>query len=244
MTIISIDFREKTLIEICNTIVHKTNIEDITIESRNLNIGDIFIEPNIIIERKSLNDLASSIIDGRYKEQSNRLSQAMKEEGYKIIYLIEGNLDLYLSSSKITTETIMSCIFSLSIEKGFYVIRTNHINETARHIIQFSKKSSKINSSDVHLTFDNIDGLIKKKKKSQINNENIGIIMLCQIPGISSTMASIILYDYNNNIIDFFSSLKKNSNLLNDFRYSCEKTNKEKKLSKNIIENIKTLLIV
>ena len=47
--------------------------------SSKLDLGDIIISTNedeelMIIERKSLNDLASSIKDGRYAEQSYRLN--------------------------------------------------------------------------------------------------------------------------------------------------------------------------
>ena len=50
----------------------------LTIEPRNLNIGD-FVIGRYIIERKTLSDLASSILDGRYKEQSSRLDTYIQE---------------------------------------------------------------------------------------------------------------------------------------------------------------------
>jgi len=43
-----------------------------------------------IIERKILNDLKSSIIDGRYKDQKSRLKASSLK---KIYYLIEGSDD-------------------------------------------------------------------------------------------------------------------------------------------------------
>lgn len=43
---------------------------------------------DVIIERKTVDDLASSILDQRYKDQKNRLAKC----GLKnIYYLIEGN---------------------------------------------------------------------------------------------------------------------------------------------------------
>ena len=45
----------------------------------------------ILIERKSLNDLESSIKDGRYSEQSIRLNSS-EIHNHNIYYLIEGNI--------------------------------------------------------------------------------------------------------------------------------------------------------
>ena len=60
---------------------------DIKLDYQNLDYGDFCIfnneNPFIIIERKTLDDLSSSIIDGRYKEQkqkkSNNKTQKLKD---------------------------------------------------------------------------------------------------------------------------------------------------------------------
>ena len=77
MSNIIIDSREKDLIEI-------SKFNEDNVEIKQLNLGDIMID-NIIIERKTWSDLASSILDGRYKEQGERLEQA-KENGFIIYY--------------------------------------------------------------------------------------------------------------------------------------------------------------
>ena len=74
--IIEIDYREKMLLEYCNNINQQK--DNITITSNNLSIGDIIIKNGekevVVFERKSIPDLASSIQDGRYNEQSLRLN--------------------------------------------------------------------------------------------------------------------------------------------------------------------------
>ena len=49
-------------------------------ESKQMSIGDISIEKDdqtvVLIERKTVADLASSICDGRYKEQQYRLLES------------------------------------------------------------------------------------------------------------------------------------------------------------------------
>ena len=132
---IIIDFREKEIIYHCQLQNEKIKVE-------NLHLGDIRID-KLLIERKTINDLAASIVDGRYKEQSIRLMKAL-EEGFQVFYFIEGNIDLY--TGKIKKTTLVSSIYSLT-QKGFQVITTKNSKETAFFIIQFAEKMKKMNDT-------------------------------------------------------------------------------------------------
>jgi ERCC4-type nuclease len=87
--IIKIDNREQDLIKLCQHYIEIIpNYKDIELVIEALPLGDAIIgnnkvnangevcgfEEKVIIERKSLSDLAASIKDGRYKEQSYRLN--------------------------------------------------------------------------------------------------------------------------------------------------------------------------
>jgi ERCC4-type nuclease len=261
---IKIDFREKDLFSECEGL--KNKYPKINFEYANLFLGDIQIE-KILIERKTLNDLAASIKDGRYTEQSFRLKESMKE-GYKVYYFIEGNLSTYKSSS-ISKETLISCIFSFT-NKGFYVINTMNVKESALFILQFTDKierdklkNKKSKNDNLINQVNNEDNSVKniqmaeesteevkeltyeecsiiKQKNKNINKNNICIFMLSQIPGISTTIAFVLMdkYKHLNCLID---DLNKNSECLNNFTY--EKEGKKRKLGKNIIQNLKEYLI-
>ena len=75
--LLKVDVRENKLIKL----LHNLNSEhSFTIKVESLHLGDIIICDDdgnelILIERKSLADLASSIRDGRYAEQSYRLAE-------------------------------------------------------------------------------------------------------------------------------------------------------------------------
>ena len=89
---LEIDYREKALIKVLDD-------KNINYKSLNLELGDVrFLDSSfnelIIFERKTLKDLASSIKDGRYHEQSMRLD-GHKLHNHNIIYLIEGDMDYY-----------------------------------------------------------------------------------------------------------------------------------------------------
>ena len=120
---------------------HKMKIEQ-------LHIGDVVFEddsgkPIIIFERKTLMDLAASIKDGRYNEQSFRLDKE-PAHNHNIIYIIEGDIERYNEKrTHISKKTLISSMFSLLYYKGFSVLRTNGICETADTIVFFADKYDK-----------------------------------------------------------------------------------------------------
>ena len=153
MSLVTIDCREVDLIEIFK----QMNYENY--ECKSIPLGDIIIGDNIIIERKTWADLASSIMDGRYKEQGNRLSQALLEN-YKVYYFIEGNLDFYKPYG-IKKESLISCIYSLTYEKNFNVIITRNLRETSSFIIHFRDKHTR---SQEKPNVSKVNSIIQKKK--------------------------------------------------------------------------------
>jgi ERCC4-type nuclease len=217
---IQIDIREADLIKLFEFLKHP-------ITTSSLHLGDALID-NMIIERKTLNDLAASIKDGRYKEQSFRLEKAL-EENYKVFYMIEGNLDLYTGC--IPKETLVSAMYSL-IMKGFQVLLTKNTKETAFFMIQFFEKNKKCTSETVAYE----ETVVCKQKNTNITRDNISIFMLCQIPSISHVTASILMDKYKH--ISVLMEELKTPNVLEDFEYINPKTNKPKKLNKNVIQKL------
>ncbi len=222
----------------------KTLIQDKieNVELKNLEIGDIiFLDENnnivLIFERKSISDLISSIKDGRYSEQSFRL-QEYPLHNHNIFYLIEGSL---LNTRKQYNETIQktvySAMFSLSYSKGFSLLHTSGVVESAEFIIYFFQKIVKdksikpfyqninpinniiqeetVESNESKKNEDNNDYVshIKTSKKSHITKENISEIMLSQIPNVSINTAKCILNEYNN-IKNLLKNLRENSECL------------------------------
>ena len=255
---IIIDFREKDIIKHFTEMNDQINKIDknvkIEIKTENLLLGDILID-KLLIERKTINDLASSIVDGRYKEQSYRLLKAL-EEGFKVFYFIEGNMDLYTGS--ISKNTLISTVYSLT-NKGFQVLLTKNSKETSCFILQFAEKMKKIKDQHIkdekindidlvnnkdnseiiikqEITYENTQGVIQTKKNKNITKDNISVFMLCQIPGISTTTAGVLLKKYGH-ITNLIIAMKENLNEIEEFR------NNNKKLNKNIIQNLNEYLL-
>jgi len=82
----------------------------------------------------------------------------------------------------------------------------------------------------------NYCSVIKKVKKENITPENIGEIMLCQIPGISSVTAIAIMNVFKT-IPELLLKLKEDNTCLNDITYT-NSTSQKRKISKTAILNI------
>ena len=242
--------REKSLIENCENLLETNEtFKDIVIEKKALDLGDIIIKDGenieiLIIERKTISDLISSIKDGRYSEQSYRLN-GVEHENHNIIYLIEGSTK-NLTSDK---QMVYSSIFSINYFKGFSIYRSETIKESAYILLNICLKlnKEKIKKPYYPIKINNIDdekycSVIKKNKNSNRNKENFGEIVLCQIPSISSITAIAIMNEFKNinNLID---KLKEDKTCLNNIKYETEKK-QLRKISKKCIENIIEFLLI
>jgi len=288
-----IDIREHDLFQYCKQTLEKQFLlNDVLLVSENLPVGDIIIADNleekIIIERKTLADLASSIKDGRYNEQSYRLNGIL-HHNHNIIYLIEGDVSKYnIFKSKTDKNTLYSAMFSINYYKGFSVMRSNSMDETALILCNMVSKMLKSNklpyyrnktifketptvekittvesSTDVvkvqetivkettveELTVEDdvpnskdYCSVVKKIKKDNVTVENIGEIMLCQIPGISSVTAIAILSKFKN-FPDLILEMKKDPTCLNTISYVTS-NGQSRKISKACIASIIKFLIV
>jgi hypothetical protein len=78
--------------------------------------------------------------------------------------------------------------------------------------------------------------VVKKVKKENVTAENIGEIMLCQIPGISSVSAIAIMKHFNT-ISNLFSCIKADEACLKDISYVNSK-GQTRKISKTVTGNI------
>jgi ERCC4-type nuclease len=246
------------------------------IKVEQLHIGDIVIEDDsgktiLIFERKTLNDLAASIKDGRYNEQSFRLNKE-QIHNHNIIYIIEGDIERYNEKrTHISKKTLISTMFSLLYYKGFSVYRTNTIFETADTILFFTEKYHRTCVNETtrkpfyELSTDHSNVIVENEQKSPtktdidesekycsvikshkekneyITPENINIIMLSCVPGINSKTAIQIMSEYKT-VNNLICHIEKEPNCLNTFMLKMDNGN-TRKINKNCVDNIKKFLL-
>ena len=271
--LIKIDTREQELFTKCQqTIESVLKFKDIKLISQPLPLGDIIINDGtndcVIIERKTFADLAASIKDGRYEEQSYRLN-GLPHHNHNIIYLIEGDINRFNTfKERIDKQTLYSAMFSINYFKGFSVMRSNNLEETSMiacnmvYKLVGGLKSGKIafyktvdnslnnqnnNTNDKdnnetkeeekkEATEKDYCSVIKKVKKENITPDNIGEIMLCQIPGISSASALAILSQFKT-LPNLIKSIQTDETCLNNI-CTTDPNGKSRKISKTAISTI------
>ena len=242
---LKIDCREHDLISIIKE--KCKDVDFIEIETGALEIGDVVFTLNetevFIIERKKASDLAASIKDGRYKEQAYRLN-GNPLHNHNIMFIIEGNLNVYLMDKT----TLMSSIFSLNHYQGFSVWKTTNVAESADFLINSfkyvikSKKDCFYNISNLEQDHEangqqNYVNVIKSNKKENVTPQNIGEIMLCQIPGVGAA-ASIAVMNKFHSIVNLIADLQEQGEeCLKNIEVEAA-NGKSKKLNKTSIANI------
>tara|TARA_Y100001958_G_scaffold160043_1_gene165505 strand:+ start:1182 stop:2129 length:948 start_codon:yes stop_codon:yes gene_type:complete len=302
--LIEIDCRERELHQQCLAYLQQNpRVENVVLKTSNMPIGDIIIYDDsngvklvekIIIERKSVNDLAASIRDSRYREQSFRLSECSLHN-HNIFYLIEGSFANL--GRRYNKNTLLSAMTSISYNKGFSLYRTFSVAESAEWIIRMADKlqrskekpyyslerSEEKNDDSQRTNHQESEGknieladefvgkmkseekdcvsescgvggayssVIKRVKKHNITQDNIGEIMLMQIPSVSAAAAQSIMVKYKT-MAGLLRALKETPEALDEISIVMKSTSsssnppvkKVRKISKTCKANIYTYLL-
>lgn len=184
--------------------------DKITITKEQLELGDIIIkidddsDSTFVYERKTMNDMISSVKDGRYKEQKTRLMSNYEN----INYIIEGT-DIICSNNSHSQQLLTSIYYYSMYRDNINVLFTKNVKETVTLILLISTKmvdkpenfkaqSSKDNKEQKE-PIEYIDVCkIKSKKISNIDKDTCYLLQLSQIPTISKQLAKNIKEVYPN----------------------------------------------
>jgi len=268
--LIKVDYRDADLYAKCAELL-AVNVEKyascIELIKENIPLGDVIIydgtgKEKIIIERKSLADLAASIRDGRYAEQSFRLNESSLHN-HTIYYAIEGDLRTYKpfqGKGVVDKKALISAMVSISYFKGFSVHRTINIDETAEWIVQFAYKLHKegVDAKCYYTPQEQTQAQTQEQtqaqtqdytevckntriKKNNITPDNIGAIMLSQIPNVSSGTAATIIKKFGN-ITSLIKAMNESTTAL-DAISGTTKNGQSRKISKTSIANIYNYLV-
>ena len=241
-----IDSREHAFIEIIRTKVLQYPFIDLQVAQ--LAIGDMEIYGSssdenerllYVWERKTFQDLLSSIKDGRYKEQSFRLLHTYGPT--KVIYLIEGIISQLTPTEKKLAIATMS---SLTLKKNFHLWRSVHVQDSVDSFLIICEKlhndSKKGPLLDEEVQVQYAENMVVKKvKKENITRDNIGEIFLCQIPDISSTSAKVLMNHVNGDFKLLCSIIRERPEELSELKVGGEKP---RKMSKKVFERLAEFL--
>jgi ERCC4-type nuclease len=207
--LLQIDCREAQIIERIQK--HQGEIQ---YETASLDVGDFrFVLDGIvvlIIERKTVSDLSQSIKDGRYRDQKHRMLDVYGRN--KIIYVIEGNV----FTSHFVSDNVKGAIINTLIRDDIKVVSVNNLNETVEFICEIYKRLSKDPTkytNTISNTADNnsvcqtsIPNVQPHARKDYITPDKFLMMVLCQIPGISSVIAKQLSNEYGDSLLSFMTT--------------------------------------
>ena len=172
---LTIDRRERKLLE----------VYDAPHAVETLDVGDFicrYEHKTWIGERKTVQDLAASLKDGRWHEQTSRLLAS----GCQVVFIVEGDL----KSVQFPYESLLGAAVNAELRRNCHLFRTTDIWETALLLRQLVNKME-------HCSTSAPNGLrLTPKRKRDAEAETCWIRMLTCIPSVSEMVAKALLKQF------------------------------------------------
>ncbi len=113
-----------------------------------LQAGDYYLlsrDPSraVLVERKTVQDFASSIRDNRIWEQAKMLKQAAEQEGVRPVIILEGWLGLLEKYTKWNIASVLRVLDELVLDWGIAVIPTHNQKATISWLVAKAKSLGK-----------------------------------------------------------------------------------------------------
>ena len=128
---IIVDMRETALLLALTPLL--ADLSGVSLSTAALPVGDIAIRvgetDDVLLERKSVDDLASSHGDGRYKEQRARLL-AQRGTGVSIGYIVEGAASSF-TAARFSEADLKNAILRLQFRYTIPVFPTSSVSDSA-----------------------------------------------------------------------------------------------------------------
>jgi len=207
--VIYIDNRERSVIPFIDKYADQYHIK---YEIKQMSTADyaICVDGKIvfIIERKTWDDLAASMLDGR-KNNINKLLSLREKTGCKVSYFIEGEAFPKRESkaNRHPYGNLIAHIDHIMFRDDIYVIQTKNEENTALRLCELAKNISTIKGvknivnekykledvqdvQDVQEVQDVQVGLLTEKQKSNINVQEL---ILTRLPSVGSVVATLLV---------------------------------------------------
>jgi ERCC4-type nuclease len=162
--------------------------------SQRLPLGDVAFyrgeELVALAERKTLPDLDASILDGRFREQRERLRDLASSEGGPLcFYIVEGCWCSASFHSEGSGKRVRGALENLSLVHRMNIIWTTSVQDTFDTVSRLASKLEQDGS-----TRRGFIGITKSRGAAL--KESLFAHMLCVIPGVSPAVAKAIAGQY------------------------------------------------
>ncbi|MCL5788609.1 MAG: DEAD/DEAH box helicase [Candidatus Marsarchaeota archaeon] len=114
---------------------HLVNL-GVNVHTQQLGVADYVVSDVVCVERKSTDDFASSILDGRLFEQALNMRRSYRRP----ILIVEGET---LYTSALNPESVRGALISLAVDYGIPILWSRTPSETARFIMRMAVREQK-----------------------------------------------------------------------------------------------------
>lgn len=172
MVVIFVDTRE-----LQNNVCRKLFELGVELNPVMLKVADFVVSDVVGVERKTANDFASSIIDGRLFSQA----EALKSSYEKPVIILEG--DLKSVDRGVHINSLRGALCSLSVDYKIPVIQTSSSEETAEVLLTLAKREQELKKRSIILRGERRPNHIKELQE----------YLITSFPGIGPEVAKSIL---------------------------------------------------
>jgi ERCC4-type nuclease len=164
-----------------------------------LDLGDVELvarDQHVLVERKAWSDWASSIADGRYKEQKARFLGSMKDHA-TLVYLIEGSLVGFEGKTQgISNKALNAAILKTQMRDGLTILRSRDTGHSAK-CVAYLFEQLRAGGLDPSSARTVMPGKAKKRKRENLEApQDLYRAMVAVVPGISDEKAEAISLKY------------------------------------------------
>ncbi|MFH0992564.1 MAG: ERCC4 domain-containing protein [bacterium] len=177
--------RERRIVQIiiddreANTEVTRVlqEMEGVEVTVQRLSLGDYQIDGKLLVERKTLFDLAASIKDGRLFEQACKLAS----NPMRSVVILEGTAE-DLTHSRMSREAIQGALITITIILGIPLLRSRDAQESARLLLYAARQMGTIPFRS-----------FQRKGKRPKGKRALQLRLLQDLPGIGPERANRLL---------------------------------------------------
>ena len=155
-------------------------MEDVTAEVKRMPLGDYVIDGRLLVERKTIQDLAISIKDGRLFGQACRLA----DSPLLTAIVLEGT-GHDLKASGMRREAIQGALITLTLYLGIPLLRSRDLHETIRLLLYASRQGRAVAS-----------GALPRKGRRYKGKRRVQAHILQGLPGVGPERAKRLLEQF------------------------------------------------
>ena len=141
--VIYVDTREQA----SGIVLKLKNLEDVSLQVKQLEVGDFILSDNVVVERKTVEDFLSSITDGRLFNQLTSMASNYDAP----LLILEGNPAELFTLRNIHENAIRGILASIALNYRIPILYAQDEEETVKYIYQIAKREQTGKENEIHL---------------------------------------------------------------------------------------------